>query len=66
MPHSNDPNDAGRTEEEIELLEAFHALSEEDRAAALRVAEYLAHRPKDEPMTLEIMEALWEAARKPQ
>lgn len=53
-----------KTEEEALLLELFADMSDEDQAAMLKVALWLVDRPKDEPLTLEMVQEMFESAKR--
>jgi len=57
-----DQNDE-RTRQEKEVLELFELMSEEDRAAFVRLAQYMASQP-DGPKTLEEADVLFEKFKK--
>jgi len=56
-------DDESLTETEVEFLELFNSMSEENQAALTRVAQYLETHPQDEPITKEKLEELLLSAR---
>ena len=54
-----------RDEQELELLEYFRKLSPESQTAAVRMAQYLATLPQDEPLNKEELDSLWEQFKRP-
>lgn len=51
------------TEKEIEFLEFFESISEENQAALTRVAQYLEAHPQAEPLTKETLKELFHSAK---
>ena len=51
------------TDKEIEFLEFFESISEENQAALTRVAQYLAAHPQAEPLSKEKLEELFLSAK---
>ena len=51
------------TDKEIEFLEFFKSMSEENQAALTRVAQYLETHPQAEPMTKEKLKELFLSAK---
>ena len=51
------------TEKEIEFLEFFESISEENQAALTRVAQYLDAHPQTQPLTKEMLKELFLGAK---
>lgn len=51
------------TEKEIEFLEFFESISEENQAALTRVAQYLEAHPQAQPLTKEKLKELFLGAK---
>ncbi|HJW53666.1 MAG TPA: hypothetical protein VJ577_00170 [Burkholderiaceae bacterium] len=51
---------------EVEFLELYESMSEDNQAALIRMAQFLAAHPQDEPTSKEMFEKLFLIAKKPQ
>lgn len=56
-------DDETLTDTEVEFLEFFESMSEENQAALTRIAQYLEAHPQDEPLTKEKLQELFLSAK---